>query len=175
MDMDGIDYLLDYIIRIYRVDTFNCEDLIFLILPFPRHYSKIVSLSRYSLLIEPFKFQPGFPFKFIGNLCIKKAFFLLFMGYFDFYAYLSEFIKGVLSESIKSVQNVTEELVGRFYIAVSRLIEFNEVHLAVEIYTALSRKTEVNMDDLKQLVACYISDAKGNEGVLMGNWTSTTS
>ncbi|KAL6122815.1 hypothetical protein NUSPORA_00073 [Nucleospora cyclopteri] len=143
MDDQNIDVLLEYLVRIYNIDTFNQEELLFLLLPYERYEDQIVKLSN----------KMKYPIKSYTLEAICRFFihdndnFLLFVKYFKHFNKLRDFlIKSLLGIS-KIMKNSKKNFLNEFLEIFERLNDFSEKTFIIEICANL--KQYFNSKDFK--------------------------
>ncbi|WUR04175.1 uncharacterized protein VNE69_07241 [Vairimorpha necatrix] len=98
---EGYEYLLDFLIRKYKIHEFNERELLFITLPFPKYYTNQIRIFDF------LKSQKTFSTEFIAECCAKYVdFFFFFIDYFDYYEEFKFFLNEVIDIFI--VKNISK-------------------------------------------------------------------
>lgn len=140
MDDPQINILLEFIIRIYNIDTFNSKELQFLLLPFPKYFTQLSSLSmkRDSL----FKNMKSYSYPFIASMILKDDYLQAdFQHYCTKYTVCQEFVDKMLDLFSEKLQSSVEKHASFLYQIFKILIDCNQADKAIQVYKRI--------DDLK--------------------------
>lgn len=130
----GIEYLLDYLVRRYMCDHFNQREMIFVLLPFKKYYSHVLSLSSASEF-NYFVVQQTHSHQFIGNLCLKdKYFFDFFVEYFEYFGHVREFCTEVFKHISAGLRGTDKDFSMQFFEVISHLVRCGERLFALEVF-----------------------------------------
>ncbi|KAK1351133.1 hypothetical protein CWI37_0218p0020 [Hamiltosporidium tvaerminnensis] len=141
MNIENIEYLFDFLIRKYCIDTFNSRDLVFLLLPYQKYYDKVVKLSEKFHTIDSFIHQNTYSLIFFGHECLRNIdFFDFFITYFEFYDVLKNFIDGVYFEILKSNICIKNYHALRLFESLKFFASYGEIEISKEIFKKFSKE-----------------------------------
>lgn len=133
MQDKGIDFLLEYLLRVYSVDTFNPSELLFLLLPFKRYARQLLALSRSAG--NQFSSMEAYSVQAIGRILAKDRYlFAMYAEYFKSYRLLREFLDKTLQPVIDAVKDSDLDYLREFHQMMTSLISQGEHVKALEIY-----------------------------------------
>ncbi|OQS54533.1 hypothetical protein EHP00_39 [Ecytonucleospora hepatopenaei] len=135
MKKHDISYILEYLVRIYNIDTYNIHELLFLILPYSKYEDQIEKLTyKYSFHIKSY------------NICSLSRFFTynsknfrMFVKYFDFYQENEKFLLQILDEISKILCNSKTNYMGEFLIIFKKLIIYNRQSVIENTYKNMKK------------------------------------
>lgn len=126
-------YLLEYLIRVYSIDTFNSKELIYLLLPFKKFEKQLMQLSRN--IKNRFSEMEKYSYQLISKIIVSdRTLFNSYIQYFEFYDYLKEFLDLTIENIIERIKFSKTDYLNEFYKILKILIEKNHQSKALEIY-----------------------------------------
>ena len=101
MNRDDISYILEYLVRVYNVDTFNKDDLLFLLLPYEKYIKQIEQLTyRGNVHIT------NYDYTFIAKYFIfNNRHFSVYVKYFKHFDLLDEFLSKSLIKIVELLKD----------------------------------------------------------------------
>lgn len=159
MEKDNIPFLLEYLLNIYSVDSYNAKECIFLLLPFKKyfcqftqiangHFNELSNLKVYSI-------------RGIAKIILKDRQLLsYYVEYFNYYLFLKEFLDKSLDEIIESIKNSNSDYSLEFYKILKKLIDIKQEQKALEIYIRL--ESYLNSPVFIELMGSYLTVNKEN-------------
>lgn len=137
IDDENIDILLEYLLRVYSIDTFNTKELTFLLLPRERYFNQLhtIALNTQNEFSKMQKYSP----KAIAHIMIKnRSMFLMFIEYFEHYDLFEEFLDRILEYMIEILPSTNYDYLSEFYQILSVLIKKNHQVKAKMVYDKLN-------------------------------------
>lgn len=129
----GIDFLLEYLLRVYSIDTFNPSELLFLLLPFRRYSQQLQTLSRNTG--NQFLGMEAYSVQAVARTLVRdRHLFVMYAEYFRSYQSLREFLDRTLSLVMDAVRSSDREYLSEFYQIMTHLVSQGEHGKALEIY-----------------------------------------
>ncbi len=125
MENPEIVYLLDYLIRIYSIDSFNTEELIFIILPFEKFEDQLLTLTtKYKSRFKPLAHSKNA----MANIFVKdyKLFNRILVEYYSFYPVLKQFLTDLEYYLVISLKNSNTNYINEILAICCHLKHFNE-------------------------------------------------
>ena len=136
MNDSQIDILLEFLLRVYNIDTFNQRELQFLLLPFQKYFGQLTILN--SRRVCPLSDMKSYSYSFIASAILKDDFLQLdFEQYCANYLLFKEFIDKVLDLIIEKIKNSVHEHINFLFQILKILIDTNHAEKAIEIYSSL--------------------------------------
>jgi len=152
MHDDGIGYLLEYLVRIYSIDTFNQKELTFLLLPFKQYFSQLSAISKMGR--SQFSSLKAYSIHSISKILLRdRTLFVQYVEYFKHYHTLKDFLDRSLDELIEMVKSSNFDYVDEFYQIMTILIDQSAHAKALEIYHRM--KSYLDSDEFVKLLAPY--------------------
>lgn len=155
MDEEYIDYVLEFLVRVFNIDTYNTDELLFLLIPFSRYAEQIKILCRNSSnsLLEMKSYSIGA----ISRATIRDTrAFNAFVEYFRHYRVLGGFLEKMLDEIIERLKGTDCDYLGEMYQIFIHLIDQGEHRKTLEIYHRL--RTYLDSDDFVNILLPYYSE-----------------
>lgn len=152
----NIDYLLEFLQRVYFLSTYNAEELLFLLLPFKK-YSEQISIIAAN---GPPLFRD---LRKYSAVSIARAIvghprnFFHFVRYFKNYALLREFLDRVLNCVIETIRNGRNEYCSEIYQISVHLI--NEGHHAEALRIFHRLKSYLDSEEFVKILLPYYDEA----------------
>lgn len=151
----SINLMLEYLLRIYSIDTFNPNELLFLLLPFKRYSAQFLALSRNSK--SQFSNMKTYSVLGISKILLRDRYlFLLYVEYFRSYLFLREFLDKSLEEIIEMVKGSDLDYLSEFYQIMTYLVDQNEHGKALEIYHRM--RSYLESEDFVSLLRPFYSE-----------------
>lgn len=152
MHDDKIGYLLEYLVRIYSIDTFNQRELIFLLLPFKQYFSQLSAISKMGR--SQFSSLNAYSVHSIAKILLRdRNLFVQYVEYFNHYHTLKDFLDRSLDELIEMVKSSNFDYIDEFYQIMTILIDQSAHAKALEIYHRM--KSYLDSDEFVKLLAPY--------------------
>lgn len=143
--------LLEFLLRIYCIDTFNTSELRFLLLPFPKYFKQLVALN--STGNNSLKSMKSYSYHFISDCILKDDYLMVdFIQYCSHYNSLNEFIDKIFDEMIEKVKKNIDSHVNSFYQIIKVLVNSGNINKAIEIYGRLEE-----IHDVEEISAIFNS------------------
>lgn len=141
MGNDSINYMLEYVVRVYNADTYNSEELLFLLLPYRKYGKQILMLGKNmgSVFQEMRKYSIGFICRAIRD---DGRYFQRYAAYFKDYDVLGEFIEKTVDEMAMLLQGQESEHIGELYKAMNYLVCGGHWTAALRMYQRLRKQME---------------------------------
>lgn len=133
LDTPHIEILLEYMVRIYSIDTFNPHELIFLLLPFQKYFEqlKILAKNTNNKLMK----LTAYSIQAISRIIIQDERLLMnFVQYFRNYESLKGFLNKVLNEVVELIKPASANYLGEMHRIMEHLINHGNELKALEIY-----------------------------------------
>ncbi len=138
MNEKWINFLLEYLVRIYHVDTYNSEELLFLLLPFRRYSAEIVLLGKNNG--NAFMFMNGYSISYISRVIVDNhRYFKMYCEYFRTYNLLKGFLDATMDEIVVVLSGGSHDYLGEMYDILSILLEDGHGSVAIDIYNRLCK------------------------------------
>lgn len=141
MGNDSINYMLEYVVRVYNADTYNSEELLFLLLPYRKYGKQILMLGKNmgSVFQEMRKYSIGFICRAIRD---DGRYFQRYAAYFKDYDVLGDFIEKTVDEMAMLLQGQECEHIGELYKAMKYLVCGGHETAALRMYQRLRKQME---------------------------------
>lgn len=133
MDRPDINILLEYLLRVYNIDTFNPRELMFLLLPFKKYFSQLVSIAKN--VKSPLSTLKVHSTGAIARIICKDVKMMRnYVEYFKNYDAICDFLDRTLDEVIDVLKAGDLEYLGEMYEILSHLIQNGKNQKVLEIY-----------------------------------------
>ncbi|ELA42701.1 uncharacterized protein VICG_00016 [Vittaforma corneae ATCC 50505] len=148
----GIDILLEYLMRIYCIDTFNPQELTFLLLPFKKYFNQLQIIAKNTK--NQFSSLKSYSISSISRIIVKdKRLMLDFVKYFNAYEVLKEFLDKTMDEIIDILKASDMDYLSEIYKIMELLIQHGNPLKALQIYHRM--RSYLNTDDFILLLLPY--------------------
>ncbi|KAM0680804.1 hypothetical protein GINT2_001078 [Glugoides intestinalis] len=136
IDDDNIDIMLEYLLRVYSIDTFNKKELTFILLPRERYFNQLKTIAVNTE--NEFHKMNKYSAKAIAHIMIEnRNMFLMFVEYFDHYDILKDFLDRTLEYIIEMLPSTSYDYLSELYQIFSILIKKNHQDKAKMVYKRL--------------------------------------
>jgi len=133
MEKPNIDVLLEYLVRIYCIDTYNPNELIFILLPFKKYFEQLSVVAKNTK--SPFAALKTYSINGISKiLCKDFKLIRSLVEYFRNYGLLHGFLDRVLDEVIETLKASDLDCLSEMYEIMSLLIQQGKPEKSLEIY-----------------------------------------
>ncbi|ORD97159.1 hypothetical protein HERIO_976 [Hepatospora eriocheir] len=147
MNYEGIEYLLEYLVRVYSIDSFNTEELLFLLFPFKKYEDLIVKLTKYHT--SCFGKITGYSVHSLSKLfttnCVTMNY---YVKYFEFYPIFKDFLNRSLSFIVKILKSGKSNYIAEFMVIFNYLEKHGEIDLILQTYKSMSKY--LNSDEFNE-------------------------
>ncbi|KAI5171998.1 hypothetical protein PAEPH01_1722 [Pancytospora epiphaga] len=137
MNSSQIDSILEFLVRIYHVDTYNTHELLFLILPFKQYEAQIRVLmgnASFGSHVE----MKEYSIRTIAKLFLEDPKLTSFLSdYFKHYNVLFGFLDPLIGEITKIVKGSNYNCLNEFYLIFVNLIATGHQRKVLEIYHSM--------------------------------------
>lgn len=135
MNRMDISYILEYLVRVYNIDTYNKQELVWLMIPHEIYEDKIEKLTyKENVHIKEYKFEDLARY-FIYN----DEKFDLFVQYFDYYEKNKIFLDKMLFQIAHLLKSTKTNFMDSFYKIFVVLKENNNVELVKEVHAIMGK------------------------------------
>lgn len=149
-----IDILLEYLVRVYCIDTFNPQELTFLLLPFKKYFDQLQTIARNTK--NPFSNLRSYSISSISRILVRdRRLMLAFVEYFNAYEMLKEFLDRAMDEIIELLKTSSVDYLSEIYKIMVLLIQQNNPLKALQIYHRM--RTYLSTDDFQLLLLPHFS------------------
>lgn len=130
MERDDILYILEYLVRIYNVDTFNTTEFIFILLPYEKYINQIKKLTyRTDVEITHYTYENIAKY-FIFNYQHMN----MFVKYYDYYDKLSLFLNPISFKIAMFLQYSKTNYMSEFMEIFIKLKKIRQIELIKNLY-----------------------------------------
>ncbi|ORD93944.1 hypothetical protein ECANGB1_1345 [Enterospora canceri] len=147
MEDEDIDYVLEYLVRIYSIDTFNTEELLLLLLPYERYADQIGILTHnQNVEIKEYNWN-----QITRYFTQSNRHFDTFVAYFDHYNEISSFLNSLLLKIATTIKHTKTDYLDEFLTIFKKLHQNNQNDLIWEIYDEM--QGYFNSDEFKTVLS----------------------
>lgn len=155
MNNKCIDYCLELLVRAYCADTYNADELLFLMLPFRRYIEQIRIISKNTA--SPLAQMKSYSIRTIAQVLLRDArSFFSVVEYFKHYKLLHGFLDRLMDEIIEILRGSGRDYLSEMYQILVYLTEQGEERKALEIYHRM--RTYLDSDDFVSLLARFFAE-----------------
>lgn len=149
MERDDILYILEYLVRIYNIDTYNTTEFIFILLPYEKYIDQIKKLTyKGNVEITHYTYENIAKY-FIFNYQHMN----MFVKYYDYYDTLSLFLNHIIFKMAIFLQYSKTNYMSEFMEIFIKLKKIHQTELIKNLYTKMknyfnSTEFEVEIEQL---------------------------
>ncbi|KAI4290905.1 hypothetical protein PAPHI01_0179 [Pancytospora philotis] len=145
----AIDLVLEYLVRVYNADTYNANELLFLMLPFSRYSEQIGIIAKNSA--HALAALPRYSVTAIASASLKDVrLFRCFVEYFRHYELLRGFLDELVDSLAPALKGSSTDYLSEMHQIFVHLIAQGRQQKALELYHRL--RTYLDSDDFVELL-----------------------
>lgn len=154
MNDEKIDIMLEYILKIYNIDTFNPREVIFLLLPYKKYFNQLKIISENTR--NQFSTLKTYSISSIAKIISRDRYlFLDFVEYFKYYDILQPFLDKMLDELIEIIKTSETDYLTEFFQIMKYLVENKNPSRVLSIYHRM--KSYLNTQEFVDILTPYFS------------------
>lgn len=155
METPGIEYCLEYLTRIYLIDTYNTNETILLLFPFKKYFEQLKILCKNSE--NSFASSKIYSTKSIAKYFLKDVRnFNNFVEYFKYYDKLSVFLDKTMDHVVEILKNSRDDYLSEIYQIFVNLIENGHSKKALMIYHRI--KSYLDNDSFVKILLPFFTE-----------------
>ncbi|KAI5150242.1 hypothetical protein ENBRE01_1378 [Enteropsectra breve] len=136
MNEEYADSILEYIVRVYCADTYNRDEVLYLLIPFQKYHEQIKTLNGKQGLLEGLSEEYSTK-KLALNFAKSQKLMLFLVEYSMKYDYCSEFIDSMLREIAHCLRGSKIDWLAEMYQVLENMISLNHADKAKLVYESM--------------------------------------
>lgn len=166
MNTENIEYILEFLNRVYSIESYNSRELTFLLLPFKKFSEQFLLHSKNTM--NEFKDLPAYSLQAITKIMVRKReIFNFLIEYYKNYEHINVFLDQITSYVIDIIKCSNFDYLSEFYQILKILIDKGHNDKALHIYNRL--KEYLACEEFKILMDSIVEDEGKEDNTISKN------